>query len=101
MCPRDRSRAHGPLAESSQMGRHHRGTVAPPRGPASLHASTGTGVGPARKFPDRILYEKFPTGLYLDNFESVTDKTGQLDTKYLFSGKSFVRNVQEKRSRKS
>ena len=58
-------------------------------------------VGLARKFSGRILYEKFPTGLCLDNFESVIDKTGQLDTKYLFSGKSFVRNVQEKRSRKS
>ena len=87
--------------ESSQTGHHHCGTVARHAIPASLHASTGTGVGHARKFPDWILYEKFPTGLCLDNFESVIDKTGQLDTKYLFSGKSFVRNVQEKRSRKS
>ena len=80
------------------------------KNPAKRGATTGNdqppgfsrkGWGLARKFSGRILYEKFPTGLCLDNIESVIDKTGQLDTKYLFSGKSFVRNVQEKRSRKS
>jgi hypothetical protein len=81
-----------PYAESSEPGRHRRHLPAP-----ELQQER---VGTDRKFSDRSLHEIFSTGLSLDNFKSVIDKTGQLDTKYLFSGKSFVRNVQEKRSRK-